>query len=207
MKDEEGQHQSDHDTELIHRNHLGSFSNLKRSVVADPGSACCQTGQDQEQPALFADLSDASLSVGDEDHDPGHDHNHYGADGSCQIRVDSFNADLGQNRCQGSEDGGEKRVSKPHKKSSFVRQILVIKEITGCLYDYYTTKKEFVQGNLYRDFFMKKQLTFSFECIIVYEVAKVTGRKVGIHLTSARESDPGLYLSYIANSLCPWIGG
>ena len=53
----------------------------------------------------------------------------------------------------------------------------------------------------------KKCLTFHTIDDIVIKVVKTTHRKVGIHLTSARASDPGLYLSYIANSLCPWIGG
>ena len=53
---------------------------------------------------------------------------------------------------------------------------------------------------------LKKCLTGEDGYCILYEVIKITGRKVGIHLTSAhRDCDPGSYLSYIAFSLCPWI--
>ena len=55
---------------------------------------------------------------------------------------------------------------------------------------------------------IKNVLTNPGTCSIVIKVMKITGRKVGIHLTLARVSDPGLYLSNIADcvmSLDWWI--
>jgi len=37
---------------------------LKCLIIAQPGSAGCQTGKDQKQPASSADLVDAMLGVG-----------------------------------------------------------------------------------------------------------------------------------------------
>ena len=56
--------------------------------------------------------------MGDEHHNPGHDHDHHGADRGSQIGGNAFDPHLRQNRCQRGENRRTKCKPKPHDISS-----------------------------------------------------------------------------------------
>ena len=55
MEEQEGKHQSDYHAQFVDWDDLRRFSHLQRLIVAEPGGACRQSGENQENPALRTD--------------------------------------------------------------------------------------------------------------------------------------------------------
>ena len=117
VEEQECQCQSDDHAELVNGDHLGHLSDLDGLVIAQPGGAGGQAGQDQEQPAFLTDGGDAALGVGQKHHAPGHEEDNAGSDGGGQVGIDAFNAHLGQNRGQRREHSGQQCQNEPHNKT------------------------------------------------------------------------------------------
>ena len=63
MQKRKGQHQSDDHAELVHRHHLRRLSDLQRAIVAEPGRARGQSGENEKDPAPATDRSKACLRI------------------------------------------------------------------------------------------------------------------------------------------------
>ena len=100
MQNQRCQYNGEYHTQFVNRNHFGGIAKLKGFIVAQPGSARGESGQNQKQPASSGDFQGSVLGIRQKNDAPGHDQYHGGTDGGGQIGVDTGNADL----CQ---DGGK----------------------------------------------------------------------------------------------------
>ena len=107
MQKQERQDQGNDYAQFVNGNDFGGLADLQRPVVAQPGCAGRQSGQNQEQPAFSADLRQPALRMGEENHSPCHDDNNYGSDSCREIGVDAFDADFRQDGSQRREYCGQ----------------------------------------------------------------------------------------------------
>ena len=69
VEEDKGQNQGNYHAQLVHRHNLRHLAQLQGPVVAQPGRACGQTGQNQKQPAPEAHPGQRGLLPG-EKHQP-----------------------------------------------------------------------------------------------------------------------------------------
>lgn len=70
MEDKKSEKNGQDNAQFVHRDYLGSFSHLQRFIIADPGGAGSNTGQNKKKPALFADFRNSVLSACKKDDQP-----------------------------------------------------------------------------------------------------------------------------------------
>ncbi|GCC49613.1 hypothetical protein chiPu_0033975, partial [Chiloscyllium punctatum] len=87
-----------------------------RAEIADPRRAGAEPGQQQEQPAFGRDRSGLGELPGRKQDRRQRDQDDHGADQGREIGVDALDADLGEDRGQGREHGGQKRPDLPGRK-------------------------------------------------------------------------------------------
>ena len=100
MQEDKSKYKREDHGKLVDRDNLRGVADLQGPVVAHPGRARRQARQDQEDPALPADLRQAALRVRQEDHDPGHDHDHDSSYSCRQVGVDAFDTYFSKNGCE-----------------------------------------------------------------------------------------------------------
>lgn len=113
-EEDRGEDDGEDKAALVDRDDLGDLACLDGVEVTEPGRACGQSGQDEEQPAFRRDGSDAAGAVGEEDHSPGHNQDNYGSDGRRKVGVNAVQTDLGQNGCRRGEHRGQDSENPPH---------------------------------------------------------------------------------------------
>ena len=63
--------------------YLSLITNLQGLVVAEPGGARRQTRQDEKEPTFSTDVDNFGLTIGQENHGPGHKNDDNRANSSC----------------------------------------------------------------------------------------------------------------------------
>ncbi len=120
VEEEKGQEHGQHGAGFVDGSHLIHRADLEGAEVADPGSAGGKAGEDEKEPGSGLHIPDGALRARQKDHDPGKESHHYGAQGSGQMGVDVFDADLRQHGGESGKEGGGKGMDDPHNGNTIL---------------------------------------------------------------------------------------
>ncbi len=105
-----------HDAQFVDRRHQRRRPKLQRAEIAEPRRAGAEPGQHQEDPALGRDRAGLSELTGREQDQRQADQHDDGADQGREIGIDVLDADLGEDRGQRGEHGGQQGPDQPGRK-------------------------------------------------------------------------------------------
>lgn len=102
------------DTQFVDGCDTRYVSRLQRLEVEQPGEACGDPRQDEEEPRISTDVADAGTLMFSDHDSPGQQEDDRGTYGRSQIRMDILHTDFCEDGCQCGEQGREQGVIFPH---------------------------------------------------------------------------------------------